>query len=207
MANLPAKQNITGVILAGGRGTRMGGADKGWVSFRGRALIEHVVTGLEPQVGTLIINANRNIERYATLGFPVVPDLLGGYLGPVAGIASGLRRVKTDYAVIVPCDAPLVAVDLVDRLDAAFQRDAAAEIAVAHDGIRIQPTFLLLRCDLADDLIEYLESGGRKLQHWLTRHRVAHADFGDTPDAFVNVNGPDECTVLERALAHRPDSW
>ena len=200
-----SRQDITGVILAGGRGNRMGGVDKGWVPVRGRPMVEHVAERLRPQVGALLINANRNAERYAALGFPVVPDQFTGFLGPLAGVASGMQSATTDYVVTAPCDSPLIGPDLVARLAAALRRDSA-DIAVAHDGERSHPVFLLLRRDLAADLVAYLESGGRKIDRWFARHRVAYADFHDTPEAFLNVNDPDERAELEYKLAQAAGS-
>ncbi len=195
-----SRNEITGVILAGGRGSRMGGVDKGWVEVNGHPMVEHVAARLQPQVAALLINANRNYERYVALGFPVVPDLFEGYLGPLAGMASGMQAATTSYVVTAPCDSPLIGHDLVARLAAALRQEAA-DIAVAHDGERSHPVFLLLRRDLATDLAVYLESGGRKIDRWFARHRVAYADFHDTPEAFMNVNDPGERAQLERKLA------
>jgi molybdopterin-guanine dinucleotide biosynthesis protein A len=194
------RNEITGVILAGGRGSRMGGADKGWVMVQGQPMIEHVAARLRPQVGALVINANRNTERYAALGYPVVPDLFEGYLGPLAGMLSGMQAAATAYVVTAPCDSPLIGRDLVARLATTLNREDA-DIAVAHDGERSHPVFLLLRRDLADDLTTYLESGGRKIDRWFARHRVAYADFHDTPEAFMNVNDPGERAQLEERFA------
>jgi molybdenum cofactor guanylyltransferase len=192
--------DITGLILAGGRGSRMGGQDKGWIVVGGRSMIEHVILRLRPQVGALLVNANRNLERYSALGFPVVPDVMEGFLGPLAGILSGMRAATTRYVVTAPCDSPLIGPDLVARLADALV-DGGADIAVAHDGARSHPVFLLLRRDLIADLAAFLESGERKIDRWFARHRVAYADFSDTPEAFINVNDADEQAELERKIA------
>ena len=194
------RHDITGLILAGGRGSRMGGVDKGLVPLNGRPMIEHVATRLQPQVGRLLINANRNHERYAALGFPVIPDLLGGFLGPLAGMAAGMRAATTPYVVTAPCDSPLIGIDLVARLAAALTGNHA-DIAVAHDGERPHPVFLLVRRDLVSDLMEFLATGGRKIDRWFARHRVAFADFRDAPEAFINVNSAGDCAALEAQLA------
>jgi molybdenum cofactor guanylyltransferase len=194
-APIPREQ-ITGVVLAGGRGTRMGGVDKGFVLFDGRPLVEHVIERLRPQVGALLVNANRNHELYARLGFPVVPDLRGGYLGPLAGIASGLKAATTPYVVTAPCDSPLIGNDLVARLAEALMHDQA-ELAVADDGSRQHPVFLLLRRELLPSLLAFLEAGERKIDRWFARHRVAPAYFRDTPRAFLNLNSAEECAALE----------
>jgi len=192
--------DITGVILAGGRGSRMGGVDKGLVSLRGEPMITHVVARLKPQVGALLINANRNLDAYARLGLPVVPDRFGGFLGPLAGIASGLLTATTPYVATVPCDSPLLPFDLVARLAVALASEQA-EIAVAHDGVRAHPVFLLVRRELGADLLDFLGTGGRKIDQWFTRHRLAVADFRDSAQAFINVNHVEERTALEARLA------
>ena len=196
----PTRATVTGLILAGGRGSRMGGVDKGLVLLNGRPMVEHVVRRLRPQVAHLLINANRNAEQYAALGFAVVPDFRDGFLGPLAGMASGLQAATTDYVVTAPCDSPLIGNDLVARLAEAFTRERA-DIAVAHDGERTHPVFLLLRRSLLYDLIAFLDAGGRKIDSWFARHRVALADFRDAPEAFINVNDAEERTAIERRLA------
>jgi len=195
----PPRQEITGVVLAGGRGSRMGGEDKGLVELDGRPMVEYVIARLRSQVGAIVISANRNQERYAALGFPVVPDLLGGYQGPLAGMASALQAASTPYVVTVPCDSPLIGDDLVERLAAALVREAA-DVAVAYDGQRTHPVFLLLKRALLPSLLAFLEAGERKIDLWFARHRVAQADFSDCPEAFINVNDPAEHRALEARL-------
>jgi molybdopterin-guanine dinucleotide biosynthesis protein A len=194
------RNDITGLVLAGGRGSRMGGADKGLVPLHGAPMITHVLARFKPQVGALLINANRNLDAYADLGFPVVPDRIGGFLGPLAGIASGLLKARSPYMVTVPCDSPLLPLDLVARLARALA-DEQAEIAVAHDGERAHPVFLLARRELGADLLDFIGAGGRKIDLWFTRHRLAVADFRDAARAFMNVNHAEERTALEAWLA------
>ncbi len=177
----------------------MGGEDKGLVALNARPMVEHVIARLRPQVGEMLISANRNQERYAALGFRVVPDLVGGYQGPLAGIASALQVATTSYVVTVPCDSPLIGDDLVHRLGAALVREDA-DVAVAHDGERTHPVFLMLKRSLLPGLLVFLEAGERKIDLWFARHRVALADFRDCPGAFVNVNSPDEHRALETRL-------
>ena len=196
METEPPRHDITGVILAGGRGRRMGGADKGLVTVRGRRMIEYVLDALRPQVGTILINANRNLDDYRALGVEVVPDTLDGYLGPLAGLASAMPAARTPYLVSVPCDSPLLAPDLVARLYDALAR-ADADIAMAHDGGRAHPVFALLKRDLLDSLRDYLAGGGRKVDLWFAQHRLATAYFPDRLDAFVNVNDPAEHAAVE----------
>ena len=190
---------ITGLVLAGGLARRMGGMDKGLVELAGRPMIEHVLDALRPQVGSLLINANRNIDRYAAYGHPVVSDTLQGFMGPLAGVLAALQRLATEFLVTVPCDAPLVAPDLAGRLyDACVANDA--DVAVATDGRRQQPVFLLLRAGTAPSLESYLAGGGRKIDTWFAGLRLAEADFSDALDTFVNVNDPDERQRLEARL-------
>lgn len=195
-------QDITGVVLAGGRGSRMGGEDKGLVTLNGRPMIEHVIARLRPQVGRLLISANRNQERYAALGFEVVPDLLTDYQGPLAGMAAALQAARTPYVVTVPCDSPLIAADVVARLAQALARHGA-DVSVAHDGSRTHPVFLMLKRALLASLLEFLDAGERKIDRWFARHRVAQADFRDCAETFTNVNDPEEHRALEARLRER----
>lgn len=189
---------VTGLVLAGGRGSRMGGRDKGLVALGGRPLIAHVIEGLRPQVATILVNANRHAEDYAHYGYPVVADRLGGHPGPLAGLASGLYHAATPWVASVPCDCPFLPGDLVARLQAALQGERA-EIAVAHDGRRLQPVFALVPCRLLASLLGFLAEGDRKASLWYGRHKTAVADFSDVPEAFVNLNTPEDLAALEAA--------
>ncbi|MGW8247397.1 MAG: molybdenum cofactor guanylyltransferase MobA [Acidiferrobacterales bacterium] len=191
-------REITGVVLAGGRSSRMGGTDKGLVEFRGKAMAQHVIEALQPEVSTLLINANRNSDKYSALGFPVVADLFEGYLGPLAGMASGMSAASTPYIVTAPCDCPLVGTGLVKRLYQAVTEENA-QIGVAHDGERPHPVFALIQRDLLTDLLGFLESGERKIDRWYARHRLAVVKFDDVPEWFQNVNSPEEHAELEVA--------
>lgn len=189
--------DVTGILLAGGRARRMGGTDKGLVELAGRPLAAHAFARLAPQVGRVVINANRNREAYARLGAEVVPDSLEGYLGPLAGLLAGMEAATTPWVVTAPCDSPFVPVDLVARLEAAR---GAAEIVVAHDGERRQPVFLLAATALAPDLRAWLGGGGRKIDQWFARHALADADFRELPEAFRNINTPEERAAVEAEL-------
>jgi molybdopterin-guanine dinucleotide biosynthesis protein A len=199
------RESVTGLILAGGLARRMGGEDKGLVSLAGRPMVAHVLEVLRPQVGSILLNANRNRELYAALGHPVLADALGGYQGPLAGMLTALKHCSTEFLVTVPCDAPLVAPDLVARLHAACVA-AGADLAVASDGERRQPVFLLLRASLAASLEAYLAGGGRATHAWVEQSRAAVADFSDQPDTFVNVNDPAERQRIEELLISRAAS-
>lgn len=188
---------ITAVILAGGMGKRMGGQDKGQVILKGQPLIKWVIDAIRPQVATLLINANRNQDAYARYGYPVCGDQLEDYQGPLAGFAAGMYAAQTAYIVTVPCDGPLLAADLVQRLVYALQRDNA-EIAVAHDGERLQPVYALLPVRLLPSLEAFLASDQRKIDRWFAQHRMALADFSDATLTFLNVNTPEDRQRLEQ---------
>jgi molybdenum cofactor guanylyltransferase len=197
-------EDVTGVVLAGGRATRMGGVDKGLVPVKGRPMILWVIDVLRPQVGDVLVNANRNLERYREFGCPVIDDGDREFRGPLAGIASGLRAAQSQYVAFAPCDSPLVCGDLVTRLRAALSLQNT-RIAVAHDGERLQPVFALLERALLDDLMRYLDSGERKIDRWYAEHGYAQADFSDVADSFVNINAPDEKRALEQQLGRDAD--
>jgi molybdenum cofactor guanylyltransferase len=194
-------QDITGVVLAGGRARRMGGEDKGLVQVDGEAMVVHALRGLAPQVRSLLINANRNQQRYAALGrCDVVADGDGDYAGPLAGMASAMGHATTRFILTVPCDSPLLAPELAGRLFAAL-RSENAELSVAHDGVRMQPVFALLDCALRPSIVDYLASGGRKIDAWYGSRRMALADLRDHPDMFLNINTPEDRDILEKRLA------
>jgi molybdopterin-guanine dinucleotide biosynthesis protein A len=196
----PTGPAITGLVLAGGRGQRMGGEDKGLVPLLDRPMIEHVLDALRPQVGDVIISANRNLDRYRRFGYPVVSDREDGYLGPLAGVRAGLEAAATPLLVTVPCDTPMLAADLVHRLAAARAAEDA-DLAVASDGQRLQPVFMLLHIRLRRSLTDYLAGGGRKIDAWYSGLRVAVADLSDRPDSFANVNDPAERERMEKQLS------
>jgi molybdenum cofactor guanylyltransferase len=201
-----ATDDITGVILAGGRGSRMGGADKGLQNFNGMPLALHTLMRLQPQVGTVMVNANRNLGAYESFGVPVWPDVLGDYPGPLAGFLTALERCETGWLVTVPCDTPLFPHDLVARLAAAAQ-EQDAEIAMAaareEDGqVRPQPVFCLMRVELMESLVKFTQSGGRKIDAWTAQHNTVLVTFdqpGDEPRAFFNANTLAELHQLEQA--------
>lgn len=198
--NEPAAVAVTGVILAGGRATRMGGTDKGLVDLAGRAMVDHVLERLRPQATALVINANRNHAAYARRGWPVVPDAFGAFAGPLAGMAAGLAASETEWAVTAPCDSPFVPRDLVARLRDGLQAEGAS-LAVARGAGRLQPVFALLPRRLLPDLEAFLADGGRKIDQWYARHALATVDFDDTPEAFLNINTPEERAELEARLS------
>ncbi|MCY4470563.1 MAG: molybdenum cofactor guanylyltransferase [Thiotrichales bacterium] len=197
------RDEITAVVLAGGKSRRMGGEDKGLVEVAGRPMVAHTIDALRPQTAEVVVNANRNAGAYRTItGCRVIADTVGDFAGPLAGMASALESSTTRLLLTAPCDSPLVTGELGPRLHAALIRDDA-EIAVAHDGERMQPVFALLTRGLLPDLLAFLAAGERKIDTWYaTRHAVI-ADFSDILDTFLNVNTPQERDRLEQRLARR----
>lgn len=190
---------ITGLILAGGRGMRMGGVDKGLRPFRGAPMALHVVMRLSPQVGTLMINANQNIGPYEGFGLPVWPDELTGFEGPLAGVQTGLLHCETDYMVTAPCDSPFLPDDLVARLaDALVDNDAELAVAVTGEGESRQPhpVFSLMKTSLLPSLSSYLQGGGRKIETWYRSLRFVEVSFLDDT-GFRNINTLEELRRFE----------
>lgn len=181
---------VTGLVLAGGLGRRMGGVDKGLQLLRGKPMVAWVIERLAPQVNTVLINANRNAETYARFATAVVPDRIEGFAGPLAGFHAGLAACPTEFLVAVPCDSPFLPSDLVERLYAAI-RTSGADVAVARSGGRLQPVFALLRKDLLPILAATLADGGCKVEAWVASVNSAVADFDDDA-AFANINTLDE---------------
>lgn len=187
----PTPERITGLVLAGGLGRRMGGVDKGLSLLDGEPLVEHIIRRLAPQVGQLIINANQNHDIYAGFGYPVVGDRIEGHAGPLAGLEAGLAACTTPYLLTVPCDSPFLPADLVSRLAACLTAHKAS-IAVARTGEQLHPVFSLIRSDELPELQAFINAGGRRMEAWLRRLCWAPCPFDDCPEAFANINTPDE---------------
>ena len=181
--------DITGLILAGGEGRRMGGADKGLIEFAGRPLIEHVIERLQPQVGTLLISANRNLDAYRRYGFPVLTDQLEQRLGPLAGIQAGLQACTTSWLLVCPCDSPRLPLDLAQRM--MFAQPIAMAVAATTAGL--QPGFQLLHRDLLPALDDYLARGERRVSGWCRSQSAVEVRFDDA-SAFDNLNTPETLT-------------
>ena len=192
---------IDAVILAGGMARRMGGNDKGLVELNDRPMIQHAIDRIKPQVAQILINANRNQSRYAEFGYPVLSDEDSGYLGPLAGMITALGQTQADYLMVVPCDCPLLPTDLVQRMLSAIQAEGA-EMAVASDGKREQPVVLLMKPALRESMKAFLDAGERKIDFWYAKHHCVVCDFSDQPNAFVNVNTPEQKQQLSEAIAH-----
>jgi len=194
---------LTGLILAGGRAERMGGRDKGLLLLHGQPLVSYAIRLLRPQVGELLISANRHLAEYQAFGWPVVSDSIGEFYGPLAGMLAALEVAARPYVLSVPCDSPLLPADYARRMYMALLA-ASAELCVAWDGRRLQPVFALLRTELRDSLRDYLAKGERKIDRWFAQHRLARADFADTLAMFRNINTPEELAAMERDMPLNP---
>jgi molybdopterin-guanine dinucleotide biosynthesis protein A len=194
-----ARDDITGLILAGGRGSRMGGVDKGLQNHQGLPLAMHALLRLGPQVGQVMINANRNLGAYEAMGVPVWPDALPDFPGPLAGFLAGLEHCETPYLVTVPCDTPNFPLDLVERLAAGLE-EADAEVAMAatmdNGALQVQPVFCLMKASLMESLVKFTQSGQRKIDRWTAQHRCVEVPFDDA-QAFFNANTLAELQQLQ----------
>jgi molybdenum cofactor guanylyltransferase len=191
-------KTITGVILAGGMGRRMGGVDKGLQELRGRPMVAWVIERLQPQVASLIINANQNLDRYGEFGCPVVPDQIPDFAGPLAGLHAALSAAQSPLVATAPCDSPFLPDDLVFRLFSALTA-ANADLAVARTFDQPHPVFCLCRREVLPHLTEFLESGGRKIDRWYSTLKIVEVAFDDKADAFENINTRDELSRFEKA--------
>ena len=187
---------VTGLVLAGGQGSRMGGVDKGLQPFRGKSMVAHVIERLAPQVGEILINANRNVEAYQAFGHRVVPDSISGFAGPLAGFERGLDYASHDLVATVPCDSPFLPADLVSRLKAALEK-ASAQLAVAKTGDQAHPVFCLMQRGVHQSLREFLGSGQRKIDRWYAALKVVEVPFDDEAQAFMNINTRAELSDAE----------
>ncbi|HHH46914.1 MAG TPA: molybdenum cofactor guanylyltransferase [Thiotrichales bacterium] len=175
----------------------MGGLDKGWVELGGKPLIRHLLERLQPQAAHILINANRNLDDYASLGCPIVHDRLAGFPGPLAGFAALLHACKDEWLAVLPCDSPLLPEDYLQRLLNTAEQNPEACIVTAHDGEHIQPVHALIASRLLADLESFLQSGGRRVALWYDRHPWVAADFSDCPEIFANLNRPTDFEHLE----------
>jgi len=188
---------VTGVILAGGKGSRMGGVDKGLQAFRGKRLVDHVYERLAPQVAGVIINANQNHEAYRSFGVRVVSDAVGGFAGPLAGIHAGLSISRRPFLASVPCDSPFLPADLIERLYARID-ETGAELAVAKTGDQPHPVFAMMRRGVLEHLSGFLREGGRKIDAWYATLNVVEVVFDDEAEAFSNINTLDDLASYDR---------
>ena len=193
--------DVSALVLCGGCGSRMGGIDKGLTELAGRPLVRHVTDRLAPQVDDrIVLNCNRNTDAYRALGYPCVADPAGhAGTGPLAGIAAGLSQIVTRYCLICPCDTPLIPHTLARRLLTSLQAEGGG-IVVVHDGKRMQPLHCLLETGLREELQHFLQNGGGAVHAWLESRTAIQVDFADVPDAFRNLNTPQELLACEALL-------
>ena len=196
------RQEITALILAGGKSRRMGGRDKGLLPFGDGLLVGHVLDAIRPQVGAVLISANRHHEEYRQFDVPVLADPLDDFQGPLAGFLAGLRHIQTDYLLTLPCDGPVIVDDLARRLAAGLS-GSGADIAVAHDGNRLQPVYAMLNRNVLPDLVLALGEGERKIDRWYARNHWVAVDFSDVPQQFSNINTPED---YASAATSRPEA-
>ena len=196
-ANSHNHNQVTAVILAGGAGRRMAGQDKGLMPLRGKPLILHVLERLGPQADCLIINSNRNQESYAAFGYPLVKDTMSGGLGPLAGLLSAMEYTGSEFVLSAPCDTPNLPRDLIPRMLSTLEKEGADACTVS-DGERLHPVIMLVRARLAPELRKYLESGKRKVHDWYYSIKHCSTDFSDNPQAFININTPDQLQEAEQ---------
>ena len=188
---MTASQKITGIILAGGQGRRMGRVDKGLQLLRGKPMVQHVIERFAPQVNEVLINANQNLDQYAAFGFQVIPDDIGGFAGPLAGLHRGLSSATHELVATAPCDSPFLPLDLIARLHEALVCNQA-ELSVAKTGDQAHPVFCLTQKSVQPGLTEFLQSGGRKIDAWYATLKFVEVLFDDQADAFSNINTVDE---------------
>lgn len=191
--NEPSK--IAGVVLAGGQARRMGQQDKGLLAFKQRPLVTYAIDALAGITKQISISANRHLDQYQQLGYPVITDERDSFDGPLAGILAALQASSAEILLVLPCDSPLLKTSHLQRLLAGLQADK--DIAVAFDGERLHPVVMALRTHLQTSLADYLAHGERKLQRWLAQHAVAKVDFSDQPQVFANINTLDELAILQ----------
>ena len=195
---------ITGVILAGGLGRRMGGVNKGLQPLQGQPLVAHVIARLAPQVGQLMINANQDLGTYAQFGYPVLPDAIPGSAGPLAGLHAALSGARTDWVVTAPCDSPCLPLDLVLRLKTALTAQGpSTRLALARTGDQTHPVFCLCHRDCLPSLSDFLARGERKFSHWCASLPHLDVPFDDQPAAFDNINTLEALGELRQRLEHR----
>lgn len=185
------KERIGAVVLAGGLARRMGGQDKGLVELGGRPMASWAVDAVKPHVHTMVINANRNHDAYSAMGCAVVADRHEGHIGPLAGLSAAIHQLDTDYTFMCPCDSPFVDSTLINLLGHACLTHSS-DIAVASDGIRMQPVFCMVHKRTLESLDEYLESGERKIDRWYASQKMIEVDCSDYADSFRNINTEDE---------------
>lgn len=192
-------KNVGAVILAGGLARRMGGVDKGLVELAGQPMIRYTLDTLRPLVDSIVINANRNLEQYQQFGVPVVSDTLSGHQGPLAGLSAGMDELQSDYIVMCPCDSPFLQAELIQALVGGCI-ESNADIAVPHDGDRLQPVFCVVQRRVEASLSDFLKAGERKIDRWFSNHVLFTLDAKMYAPSFLNINTLDERLRAESVM-------
>ena len=188
---------VTAVILAGGKGSRLQGRDKGLLYWQQHRIIDTLLHQVAPHVAEVLINANRNRSIYATYGYPVISDTMADFQGPLAGFASAMTQASYSHILTLPCDGPLITSEYVKRMCRTLPQLSPTKIAVAHDGKQLQPIHALIPVTLLDHLQNFLKSGERKTKLWYTQHEILPIDFTDKPELFTNINTPAQLATLQ----------
>jgi len=194
-----SRLRMSGLLLAGGRARRMGGEDKGLMTLDNKPLVQWGLDRLGPQVDEILISANRNHDQYQALGVKVISDSVDGFAGPLAGFLTGLAHASQDWMVTAPCDSPLIEGNYVARMGSLITSDSI-DVTVAHDGLRLQPVFMLLHRRVHDSLRRFLDCGERKIDKWLEEVSWAAVDFSDSPNMFLNANTHEDLESLQRLV-------
>jgi molybdenum cofactor guanylyltransferase len=193
---MDTQTKVTGVILAGGLARRMGNQDKGLIRFKGQPLVSYAIAAMSPVADQTIINANRNLADYQKFGLPVIKDRTDSFDGPLAGLLAAMMFAQPNILLVMPCDSPLIRANHLEKL-LLTRKEHDADVAVAFDGERLHPVFLALKTNLKSNLQDYLQSGQRKLENWLTLQKIVKVDFSQEPDIFININSMVELSELE----------
>lgn len=195
-------KNITGVILAGGKSTRMGGNDKGLTDIAGNPLVTYVISRLHPQVHSILISANRNATEYGKYGYTVIEDTAGEFYGPLSGLLSAMQNADTEYILSAPCDSPFLPLDYAQRMHDELT-EKGNTICVAQTGKLMQPVFALVSRSLESSLQDYLERGHRKMADWILQQKPATVDFPNHEDMFFNMNNHEDKLQLEKMMSNK----
>ena len=194
-------ENITLALLCGGKSRRINNQDKGLLFLKNAAIYQQTLSRLKDQVGHVIISANRNLSEYDKSGFSVIRDTLPDHPGPLAGLLAAMQQIKTEWILAAPCDMPNLPMNLCQRFQEALSKNKDTQALVAHDGERQQNLVCLLHKDLQKNLESFIASGQRAAHRWLEQLNATSVDFSDMPEAFINVNTPDELNLLEKTYS------
>ncbi len=202
LANQAKHDSVGAVLLAGGLARRMQGQDKGLMLLNGKPMASYALSVLLNRVSQCVINANRNVDSYAKLsvdGVQVIPDTRSGHLGPLAGLSAAIESLQTSYVLMCPCDSPFLQAGLIDALVEQCKA-TDADVAVAHDGERLQPVFSIVNTRVKDSLDAFLDSGERKIDRWFLDQKMVEVDARHFSNSFRNINTEEELQAAEQEM-------